>query len=267
MTRWTPYLEEPGDGGSGGGVVDAGGGTQDAAYWKGEAQKAFKDRDTAKARMRDLEGKALTDDQRAEYEALRTEKAKIDEDRKRAEGRFDELKTELVKKHTTELQEKDTRLSGLTERFRHSVVRAEFGGAVDWFGGDTAKTIFDPIMAQDVLGKYVMVEDVAGDPLGYRVVVRTPKGDIIHGKDGNPAPFHEAIGELISLLPNRDRILRGSGKAGSGSPGAFGEPLRPQDVEQLTARARAGDQDAIKALQARKQASGGLVMGTAFSRK
>ena len=116
------------------------------------------------------------------------------------------------------------------------------------------------------LGKYVHVEDVDDDPLGYRVIVKTPKGETIVGKDGNPAPFADAIGELIALLPNKDRILRGSGKTGSGSSGGSNASPATIDVNRPLTRAQMADPKVRELLKRKHADAGGLVMGSAWER-
>jgi hypothetical protein len=242
---------------------------KDAAFWEAEAKKAFKDRDAAKGEMRKLKdsGAVLTDEQLARYKKLEEDAATAEETRARAAGEFDKLRTQLVDKHSTELKDRDTKLSTLSQRFQSTVITAAFGTAVDYFGAhDKAKTILDVELARDVLGKYVHVEDVETDPLGYRIVVKLPNGDPILGKDGKPAPFTEAIGELINALPNKDRILRGSGKTGSGSSGGSGghgngdidtSRLRPSDFQDPKVR------EAVKREHAQ---AGGMVMGRAWEK-
>jgi len=238
---------------------------KDAAYWEGEAKKAFKARDAVKEEMRTLRdsGRVLSDEDKERYQTLVAKEADLAEKQKRAEGQFDTLKTELVTKHQTELKTRDERITALERHIEDTEIQRAFFGAVDWFGGDSAKTIFTPDMGVDVFRKYVAVKDENGIKT---VVVKRPNGEVIHGADGNPAPFAEAIGELINVLPNKDRILRGSGKAGSGSSGGAGGRHEPLDVRELTERARTGDKDALKALEARRRGKGDLQIGPAFNR-
>ena len=240
--------------------------TQDLAYWQGEAKKAFETRDKIKKELSELKSNVLTKEDRELFETLKTERLKAEEEKAKKAGEWDTLRKQLADKHAVELAERDAKVSTLSDRFKHSIVRAEFGAASDYFGGDKAKTILDVDLAMAALSKYVVVEDVESDPLGYRIVVKKPNGDTILGRDGEPAPFGEAMGELIATLPNKDRILRGSGKTGSGSSGASSDSLKDADLDDVIRRARAGDKEAVKSLKARTGAQGGLVMGTAFGR-
>jgi hypothetical protein len=243
-------------------TTTASGDTKDAAYWEAEAKKAFRDRDTFKQKARDLEGRQLTDEQAERFKQLEEREAKAEEERKRKAGEFDAWRQTITEKHTKELQERESKLTTIAQRFQDTVKRAEFGAATDYFGGhDQSKTILDVDLAMAFLGKYIAVEDT--DEGGFRVTVKTPQGHTILGKDGNPAPFADAIGELIAALPNKERILRGSGKTGSGNSGG-GSANQPADLAELTKRAQAGDKDAVAKLRARSAASGRLQMGSAL---
>jgi hypothetical protein len=234
---------------------------------RAEAKLAFAARDKAKKEADELRKRVLSEDDLAEYQALKASQAKAEEDKAKKAGEFETLKAQLARKHEAEIAERETKLSSLSQRFKDTVVKAEFGSASDYFNGtETSKTILDVEIGMAAFGRYVHVEDADDDPRGYRVVVKTPKGETIVGKDGNPAPFADAIGELIAQLPNKDRILRGSGKTGSGSSGGSTHTAATADVTELTRRAQAGDKDAIAALRQRRNAGNGLVMGSAFTR-
>lgn len=264
-----PGEGEGGEGGGGEGGGGGGGGTKDAAYWEAEAKKAFTDRDKVKAKLRELEGKVLTDDDRKLFDTLKTQQADLEEKRKRAEGEFDSLKNQLVTRHQTELQERDTKLSSLSQRFQRTVIEAEFGRATDLFGGgQDAKTILDVDLGIAALGRYVHVEDDDTDPRGFHILVKKPNGDTIVGKDGNPAPFADAISELIALLPNKDRILRGSGKSGSGNSGgsAHSGNTGTVNVGQPMSRDSFTDPKAREAVRDQTNAAGGLQVGRGFAR-
>lgn len=258
-----PTFEDPPPDGGGGG------GGKDAAYWEAEAKKAFQARDNVKAEMKKLQeaGLVLTPEQKARQQELEDAAAKADEEKKRAAGQFDTLKQQLVEKHTAELTERDTKLSTLSTRFQNTVVRAEFGTASELFGGHAeSKTVLDVDMAISYLGRYVSVQDDEKDARGYRIVVKDAHGnEIVDGK-GNPVPFAKAIAEVIATLPNKDRILRGSGKAGSGSSGGGDGIVKDADLETLTRQAAKGNANAIKALRDRR-AGNSIVKGNAWEQK
>lgn len=233
---------------------------------RAEAKKAFEARDKAKKEAEELRKRALSEEQFAEYEALRAQREQVEEDRKKKAGEFETLKQSLIAKHTTELEAERKARVALEDSYRQEKIEAAFLGATDLFGGhDAAKTILTGDMATAYLGKYVSYEDVeiAGKAI-KTIVVRDTDGQIILDGKGNPAKFAEAIGELISQLPNRDRILRGSGKTGSGSSGGSTGSSQPVDLRNLTA-ARLKDPKVIEALKALRSTNG-IVMGSAFQK-
>jgi len=225
----------------------------DVAFYQEEAKAAFKARDKVKEDLRKLQesGRVISDEQRERYLALEAAAAKA--------GEFDSLRVQLTTKHQQEIEEREKKLTAVTEKYKRNAVRAEFGAAVDYFSGaETSKTILDVDMAIAVLGQYVVVEDTDD---GHRIVVKNPRGETILGKDGNPSPFTAAIGELLQQLPNRDRILRGSGKTGSGSSGGVGVTSKDMDIVELTKRVNQGDKKAIEAMKQRQAATGEMTYG------
>lgn len=256
--RVMDVLREGEDTGAGTGGA-GGGGSADVEFYKSEAKKAFDARDKAKGEWRKAqeEGLLLTPEQKAEIDALRTAAQQAEEERKKKAGEFDSLRVDLVKKHESALAERDAKVSEATTRL-HTVLKDHaFAAANEWFGPE-AKTILTPAIAAAYFGKYVTVEEHDG---ADRVVVKDLSGHVIlDAKTGKPAAFTKAIGELIGMLDDKDSILRGSGKTGSGSSGGHGR-THETDLESLTARVNAGDVEAIKELRRRKNASGGLVLG------
>lgn len=239
----------------------------DLEYHKGEAKKAFLARDEVKQKLRDIEGRVITDDDRVLFEKLRKEHADLEEQRKLKAGEFEAAKQELEKRHATETGKLKDQLATISKRLRDREVDNAFFGATEYFGGNDAKTILPPDIARDSLGKYVEVQEVdLGDGTkATQVVVKDARGETIRGDDGKPAPFAEAIGTLILGLPNKDRILRGSGKVGSGSSGgAHGAAYNQSDLDADVKAVQRGDKEAMKRLQARQGRIGGMVRGAAF---
>jgi hypothetical protein len=232
---------------------------------RAEAKKAFEARDKAKKEADELRKRALSDEALAEYQALKAEREKSEEDRQKKAGEFESIKKSLIDKHSAELESERKARIELEQSYRQEKIEAAFLGATDWFGGDSAKTIMTGDMAFAYLGKHVSYEDVelAGKTI-KAVVVRDLDGNIILDGKGNPAKFAEAIGEVIAQLPNKDRILRGSGKTGSGSSGGSTGSHQPVDLRNLTP-ARLRDPKVIEALKAQRS-SGGIQMGTAFTK-
>jgi len=225
-----------------------------------EAVEAFKARDKAKQALRELQesGLVLTPEQKAEVEALRAAKVKAEEERKRKEGEFDSWRADFAKKTEEQIAAERERAVKVTERLHTTLKDHAFASASDWFGGSDAKTILTPAIASAYFGRYVAVEEHDG---AERVVVRDPNGHaILDTKTGKPAAFAQAIGELIGMLPDRDSVLRGSGKTGSGSSGGSHGTQTP-DLAELTKRASKGDKDAITALRRQQSSLGGISFG------
>ena len=258
--------EGEGAGSGGGDGAGAGGGGNDADFYKAEAKKAFDARDKAKEALRVAQesGRLLTDDQIAKYKALEAAATQAEEDRKKKAGEFDSLRVDLLKKHEAELSERDKKVLAATERLHGTLKDNAFASASEWFGKD-AKTILTPAIAAAYFGRYVVVE--ADDTGAERVVVKGLDGHtILDAKTGKPADFTKAVGELIGMLPDKDSILRGSGKTGSGSSGGAGGSNQTTDLTELTKRARSGDKTAIEALRQQQASQGGIRMGSGMRR-
>jgi len=229
---------------------------------RSEAKKAFEARDKAKEQAQKLKEKLDA------YEAAeRDREAKLEEDRLKQAGQWDAIKQTLITKHQAEVEaERKARLE-LESSYTKEKIEAAFLGASEWFGGESAKTIFTGDMAYAYLGKYVSYEDVeVSGTTRKAIVVRDLDGNLMVDGRGNPAKFAEAIGELIASLPNKDRILRGSGKAGSGNSGGVSGAPQHQgfiDASTLTPE-QARDPNIIKRLQAQVR-KGGQISGRAYN--
>jgi hypothetical protein len=231
-------------------------------YYKVEAQKAFRDRDAAKAELRKLSesGRVLTDEQIEKYKALETAAEKAEEDRKRKAGEFDTWRESITKKHSTELEAERQRAIDADTKWRNTHVGLAFAGASDLFGKE-GLTIYSPKAAEKIFKEHVRIEDDGS------VAVLDASGNVmVDAKTGKPASFSAGMRELIESLPDKADHLRGSGKAGSGNSGGSNTPLIQADVTELTRRANTGDKAAVDALRARRNNSNKLVMGSALSR-
>lgn len=277
------FCEEPGGGGGGGGGGDDNTVqlTEDLkksdpekywrVYWKREsgAAAAFKERDEVKKRIAELEKGQMTAEQRKEYEALKTQAAKLEEERKRKEGEFDQWRADINKSHADELGQRDTRITTLEKEIADGEIRRAFLSNTDWFGGgETSKSILVGELAVDALGKYVSYEEYDfGSDGGKKktLIVKDAHGQIIRGQNGRPAPFNEAIEKLVSSLPTKDHILRGSGKAGSGARGeGVLDTQGNVDLSKPLTAAQKRDPKVLEALEA--TGGGGIQMGRGFSR-
>lgn len=245
--------------GDGGGGDDA---VKKAAF---ERDSALAKAATLQTEIDKLKGSLPTDEDRKKWKALEDQQAQADEDRKKKAGEFETLKTELVKKHEIELAALKTTIGALEQGITDREINLAFNGAyVDkspLFGDEKALTVLPPELAADALRRYVKVEIVDGKPV---VKVVGPGGNVILDKKGDPAAFGPAMFEVINGLPTKDRILRGSGKTGSGSPGGgdnkAGEGI---DFSHLTS-AQMQDPKIRAQAKARTASAGGVVLGSAF---
>ncbi len=278
------FWEEPGGGGGGGGGAgdDTVQLTDDLkksdpekywrVYWKREtnAAAAFKDRDETKRRIQELEKGQMTPEQRKEYDTLKANQAKLEEDRKRKEGEFDQWRADINQKHADELKTRDERLASLEKEIAGGEVRRAFLAATDYFGGgETSKTVLVADLAVDALGKYVSYEDYDfghdGGGKKKTLIVRDSHGQIIRGQNGRPAPFNEAIEPLIKSLPAKDHIFRGSGKTGSGARGEG--VLDDKDAVDLSRPLTDAQKRNPKVLQQLEDhGGGGVQMGRGFTK-
>lgn len=227
----------------------------DIAHWQAEAKKAFDARQATKREADELRKRldALTGIDPEEYHALKQEREAAEQDRAKKAGEFDKLQQQLVQKHQTELTAEQQRREAAETRYRTKLVGLEFAGASSLFG-EAGKTVLTPAIAEAYFGRFVEVQaDEAGNDV---VVVKGLDGSVvIDPKTGRPASFADAMTEIIDSLPDKGRILRGSGKVGSGSPGAASHVGREVDLTNLTPQQRR-DPKVLAALKDRRPAGG-----------
>lgn len=252
------------DTGTGGGTGDG----KDIAYFQAEAKKAFADRDEAKKKLRELEqqGAILSAEDRKLFEELRADKKKIEEDKLKAAGQFETLRAQLLDQHAKEVDALKKQVESLGGTLRTTLVGGEFARASALFGKD-AKTILTPEIAEAYYGRYVEVQDVEGTGQKIVVVKHPVTGQpILDPKTGKPASFVDAMSELIDSSPNKDAVLRGSGKTGSGSSGGAGggngngQPVTLQNAKQSDF----ADPAKRAALKEQLANAGGMQIGPAF---
>lgn len=229
------------------------------AFLEAEAKKAFAARDELKRKVRELESAGLTPQEREEYQALKANADKAEEDRKRKAGEFDTWRQSITDKHAKELGAATEKAAAAEKRLRDTLIGRAFADATDLFGREAA-TIYQPYVAEKVFGQYVDLDE-HGQP-----VVKDAEGHVIvDAKTGRPASFPAAMRELIDGLPDRDYHLRGSGKTGSGNSGGA-EAGKPTDLKALTLRAQQGDVKAAQELRQRLASKGGMEVGSGFAR-
>jgi hypothetical protein len=242
------------------------------------AQDALYARDAAVAsaaklqkELDDLRGKLPSKEQLDRFAQLEAAASKADEDAKKQAGQWDQLRTDLTKKHDEAIAQRESRLGSLQTYITDLLVKQAFASAYDektpWFGGDDAKTVLSHELAAAAFRGDVDVKAVEQDGrVTFEIGVKHPHtGRVILGQDGKPAPFATAIGEYLQARPDKDRILRGSGKTGSGSSGGAntGPSQGPLDATTLTP-AQLRDPAILKQLRD-EQPSGGISFGRAWN--
>ena len=254
-------LRETEGGGAGAGSGTGTGTVKDDLIPRTEAVEAFKARDKAKQALRELQesGLVLTPEQRDEIAALKAEKAKAEEDRQKKAGEFDSMRVTLVKQHEAAIEAERQKAAKAETELASTLKGLAFASASTWFG-EAGKTVLTPEIAEAFYGRFVELD-------GRTVVVKDPEGNVIlDAKTGKPAAFSDAIGQLIEALPNKDHVLRGSGKTGSGSSGGSGSTNSTTDLAELTRRAQRGDKAALEALKQQQGTLGGVRMGIAVGK-
>lgn len=210
----------------------------DAAYWKSEAKKAIEKRDK----------RMFSEEELQEYQDLKKAKEEAEHQKALERGEFEKQLDKIRSKHSEELEAERVKAQAADHKLRSTLIGLEFSRAIDLFG-DTGTTVLTPDIAEAYFGRYVDLDE-QGD-----VIVRDREGNEILDERGKRASFGAAMAELIESMPNKNRILRGSAKTGSGSSGGADEGVRPTNRSDLARRAAAGDQEALAEL--RKSPPGG----------
>jgi hypothetical protein len=260
--KFYQVVDDNAAGGAGGGDTAAAEALKKAAFERDNAKAA-----EAKLR-REIEEikRSLPNEERLkEIEEALKFKANADEEKQRKAGEFEAMRKQDAERHTKETQalkkqieEAEAKAKKEQHKNVERLIGLSFADATEWFG-ESGKTKYWPEEARAVLGRYV---DVVTDEDGTEtVVVKDLHGTVLTDMKANkPMPFGKAIGELIDSLPNKNQVLKGSGKVGSGSAGGghgsgsqidLGR-LKPSDFNDPKVR------EAVKRQQAD---AGGLVFG------
>lgn len=170
--------------------------------------------------------------------AQKTEEEKLLE----AKGEFGRLKERIVEEHTKELEtikstigQKDQALSQLQTQINDLTIGTAFQGSK--FVAENL--VLTPSKARVVYGQHFEIEE------GQVVAYDKPKGastrtKLVNGR-GDPMPFDDAIGKLVEMDPDRDRLVKsklapGAGSnGGSGKGGASGAITEPRGRERIAA--------------------------------
>lgn len=239
-----------------------------------EAESARAETAKMKKLLDELKEKLPSDEQRAKWADLESKQAADEEARRRKEGEFDSWRAQIAEKHDKELgtvrqeaQNAAAQAASHERELNDTLIGLAFSGATDWFG-PTGKTVLLPAVAQSYFAHNVEIEVVPAPNGGKptrRVIVKDNTGTVlIDPKTSKPLPFDKAIGELIENHPQKNHLLRGSGRVGSGSAGGTGgtdsidlSRLKPADFQDPAVRE--------KVRQSMAQ-PGGLQIGPGFER-
>lgn len=149
---------------------------------------------------------------------------------------------------------------------RNTFVGREFASASALFGKD-GKTILTPAIAEAYYGRYVEVQPVEGST-DRQVVVKNRDGVVIlDPKTGKPAAFADAMAQLIESMPDKDAVLRGSGKTGSGNSGGGQGGGDRKDLANPKTAQDFNDPKVREEVQKKHNAAGGIQSGSIFDRK
>ena len=222
----------------------------------------------AKRELEDLRKGMPTDEQRARWADLEKQSESAEEERKRKAGEFDGWRTQITTRHDEIVKAKDRAIeeerqktASVEKGWNDTLIGLSFAGATDLFG-PSGQTVLLPGFAQAAFASHVQV--VVDDAGNRSVVVNDGKGaPLIDPKTGAPLPFAKAMKELIESHPQKDDLLRHSGKVGSGSLGGTNTGsggidltrLRPSDFR---------DPKVAQALRDRHANAGGMQIGTHF---
>lgn len=242
-------------------------------------KRAAFERDQANAKaakfQRELDElkKALpTDEQKQRWAELEKQAETAEEERKRKAGEFDSWRQQVTTKYETQIanEKKQTvaeqeRAAAIEKELHDTLKGLSFAGAADLFGPN-GKTVLMPAVAQAYFASHVDV--VKDETTGARtVVVKDAHGNVlVDPKSGAPMDFARAMKELIDAHPDKEHLLRGSGKVGSGSPGGTHNGAGGIDLTRLKP-ADFRDPKVAAALRDRHAQAGGLVIGSAFDRR
>lgn len=227
--------------------------------------------------LNDLKGRMPSQDDLDRWRSLEEAAAKADEERAKKAGEFDGILKQRDEKFERErksfeqqLAERDAKAKAAESELERSMIASEFGSATDWFGGETARTILKPTRAHQILGDHVKVETYEDNGrTKRRVIVTDLNGEPIYDtKTRQPASFSQAIGELIEMLPDKNDILRGSGRTGSGSSGGTttGSDRSVVDVRVAQRADVFRDPKAVQQMKDQMDRSGGLQSGPGWDR-
>jgi len=202
-------------------TLDVDGGFEDVTGLKSALDKERRVAREALARIKKFDG--FDPD---EYQTLKSDREKAEQERLKKEGDFDGIKKQILDAAAKEKAELQAALEGKDGTIYNLMVSSQFAKSPLI----AEKTLLPPDIAETYFGKNFKVETVNGT---VRVVGYLNGQIIADGKTGEPANFEQALAVILEAYPNKDKIFK-SGSAGSGSPGGGGMPQATGAITKLS---------------------------------
>lgn len=167
--------------------------------------KAFEGIDDAEAARRALETVANLDAGKL------VQAGKVEEIKAAAQKAAQEQLAAANKAHATEVQKLQQQLADLTNTLHSELI----GGSFNRSKFISEKAAIPADLVQAAFGKHFKIEDgkvIGYDNAGNKIFSRSRPGEV--------ADFEEALELIVDQYPNKDQILKGEVKGGSGAGGS-----------------------------------------------
>ena len=191
---------------------------------KSELSNVVKEREAWKRKAREIEGRALSEEDPAQFEKMKADAAKAEEDRLAEKGKFKELKEKLEKEHATALGKSKEVLAKRDNAVKDLMVKNQVLAAAMCKAVDPTKVV--KLLKDNFVVRY----DDKDEPY---VVTLDDDGTESLNDDGNPASVKEFVTKYIEA--NED-LQPANVRSGSGGPaqnrGATKTGAVPSLVEQ-----------------------------------
>jgi len=173
---------------------------------KSEHKKISADMMKWKARARELEERAISDEDREEYKRLKDEREQQERENLEKKGEFEKLKEKLAKKHADDLAQKDAKIAQLDSALANVMVTREVLAAA------ASKSCDPETVAQLVASSFKVVYDEDNKPS----VVAIQKNGEPRYSEANPgdrATVEDVVNELLEAKPylKAQQMQRGAG--------------------------------------------------------
>ena len=208
---------------------------------KSELNNVVKERETWKRKAREIESKALSDEDLAAFEKMKADAAKAEEDRLAEKGKFKELKEKLEKEHASARQKDAEVLTKRDSVVRDLMVKNQILTAATGKAVDPAKVV--KLLKDNFVVRY----DDKDEPY---VVTLDDDGTDALNDDGNAATVKEFVTKYIEanedLQPANVRSGSGGGPNNRGTtkhgvlPSVDDQSnMTPEQIKELRAQKHA----------------------------